>query len=192
MDTVESIILNTLPQDITDAIYIFGSYGTEFFDEAWSDIDIAWFANTSIDYSKLCSYEFDLCEKLGREVDLVIPDKSNIYFLVEILKNRPLVINSEAFTDWLDRFNDWVLDEYKFIDNFVSERCDTLNKINIKRLEQISLDMRDCLNDMNENLDLYDVSDEIYKKFLEQSFRSSLVQYKELCLAQTNSIPINN
>lgn len=120
---VRDIIIDTLPQEITDAIYIFGSYNTEFFDEDSSDIDIAWFTKGEIDFSQLVSYEFELCEKLGREVDLVIPDKSNTYFLAEILSNEPIIINSNSFVDWLDRFNDWVLDEYSFIKNVIDERC---------------------------------------------------------------------
>lgn len=120
---VRDIIIDTLPQEITDAIYIFGSYNTEFFDEDSSDIDIAWFTKGEIDFSQLVSYEFELCEKLGREVDLVIPDKSNTYFLAEILSNEPIIINSNSFIDWLDRFNDWVLDEYSFIKNVIDERC---------------------------------------------------------------------
>ena len=58
---ISRIIIDTLPKDITDAIYIFGSYATEFFDEENSDIDIAWFTNKPVDYSTLSSYEFDLC-----------------------------------------------------------------------------------------------------------------------------------
>ncbi|MEG0857342.1 MAG: nucleotidyltransferase domain-containing protein [Terrisporobacter sp.] len=111
---ISSLIMDTLPKDITDAIYIFGSYTTEYFDEENSDIDIAWFTNKPVEYSSLASYE----------VDLVIPDKSNIYFLVEVLSNPPIYIGNDEFTDWLDRFNDWVLDEYKFIENVISERCD--------------------------------------------------------------------
>ena len=72
------------------------------------------------------SYEFDLCELLGREVDLVIPDKNNIYFLVEVLSSPPIYIGNDNFTDWLDRFNDWVLDEYKFIENVILEKCDLI------------------------------------------------------------------
>lgn len=68
-----------------------------------------------------------------------------------------------------------------------------MNKINVNRLKQISLDMNDCIDDMQENITLYDNGDEKYKKFLEQSFRASLVQYKELlgnyishCLKEVN------
>lgn len=68
-----------------------------------------------------------------------------------------------------------------------------MNKINIHRLKQISLDMNDCIKDMSENIELYDNGDAKYKKFLEQSFRASLVQYKELlgnyishCLKEVN------
>lgn len=122
-NNTREIILNTLPKNLTDAIYIFGSYGTEHFNEDSSDIDIAWFTNNNIDYSTLSSYEFELCEKLNREVDLVIPDKNNIYFMVEVLSSPPLKIYSDDFIDWLDRFNDWILDEYKFIQNVIAERC---------------------------------------------------------------------
>ena len=115
--------MNILPKDVTEAIYIFGSYGTEFFDEENSDIDIAWFVNKNISYEELSSYEFELCEELGKEVDLVIPQKDNIYFLKEVLSREPLIINSDEFVEWLDRFNDWVLDEYNFIRNVIDERC---------------------------------------------------------------------
>ena len=120
---IKKIILNILPKDVTEAIYIFGSYGTEFFDEENSDIDIAWFVNKKISYEELSSYEFELCEELGKEVDLVIPQKDNIYFLKEVLSREPLIINSDEFIEWLDRFNDWVLDEYNFIRNVIDERC---------------------------------------------------------------------
>ena len=120
---IKKIILNILPKDVTEAIYIFGSYGTEFFDEENSDIDIAWFVNKNISYEELSSYEFELCEELEKEVDLVIPQKDNIYFLKEVLSREPLIINSDEFVEWLDRFNDWVLDEYNFIRNVIDERC---------------------------------------------------------------------
>lgn len=42
-----------------------------------------------------------------------------------------------------------------------------LSKINKKRLQQISIDMKDCLNDMKENIEIYDDSEEKYKKFLQ-------------------------
>ena len=58
--------------------------------------------------------------------DLVIPDKNNIYFLVEVLSSPPIYIGNDNFTDWLDRFNDWVLDEYKFIENVILEKCDLI------------------------------------------------------------------
>ena len=122
-EKIKDIILDILPKEITEAVYIFGSYGTEYFDKDNSDIDIAWFTDKEIPYEDLASYEFELCEKLGCEVDLVIPDKSNIYFLKEVLSRQPLVINSEKFSDWLDRFNDWVLSESYFIQNVVDERC---------------------------------------------------------------------
>lgn len=122
---ISEIIINTLPKEFTDAIYIFGSYGTEYFDEDSSDIDIAWFTNKDVKYDTLSSLEFDLCELLGREVDLVIPDKNNIYFLNEVLSNPPIYVGNDNFIEWLDKFNDWMLDEYKFIHNVILKRCDS-------------------------------------------------------------------
>ncbi|MGL5676164.1 MAG: nucleotidyltransferase domain-containing protein [Cellulosilyticaceae bacterium] len=72
MQSVEEIILETLPRELTEAIYLFGSYGTPYFDEATSDIDIGWYTNNEI--------------------------------------------------DWFDRFVDFAIDEYKFLETFREER----------------------------------------------------------------------
>ena len=47
-DSIKKIIISVLNCQETDAIYIFGSYGTKYFTEE-SDIDIAWFTNSHID-----------------------------------------------------------------------------------------------------------------------------------------------
>ena len=47
-DSIKKIIISVLNCQETDAIYIFGSYGTKYFTEE-SDIDIAWFTSSHID-----------------------------------------------------------------------------------------------------------------------------------------------
>ena len=48
-DKIKKIILAVLKCNVTDAVYIFGSYGTKYYDSENSDIDIAWFTNKEID-----------------------------------------------------------------------------------------------------------------------------------------------
>ena len=43
-EKIKELIISILNCQETDAIYIFGSYGTKYFTED-SDIDIAWFTN---------------------------------------------------------------------------------------------------------------------------------------------------
>ena len=58
-EEVERIIIETLPKDKTDAVYIFGSYNSEFFDED-SDIDIGWFCKDVTDEERvLLEYELE-------------------------------------------------------------------------------------------------------------------------------------
>ena len=78
-EKIEKIILETLPQDKTEAIYIFGSYNTQFFHDD-SDIDIGWFCNDVSEEERVL-LEYELEQKIGREVDLVFPNKNKILIL---------------------------------------------------------------------------------------------------------------
>ena len=99
-EEVERIIIETLPKDKTDAIYIFGSYNTEFFDED-SDIDIGWFCRDVTDEERVL-LEYELEKKIGREIDLVFPNKEKILFLNEVLAGKPIGELSEDFCRWFD------------------------------------------------------------------------------------------
>ena len=106
-EKIEKIILETLPQDKTEGIYIFGSYNTEFFDED-SDIDIGWFCKNVTDEQRVL-LEYELEQKIGREVDLVIPNKNRRLFLNEVLAGRPIGKLSEEFCEWFDRNIDEIM-----------------------------------------------------------------------------------
>mgnify|MGYP003105860199 CR=1 FL=1 len=99
-EEVERIIIETLPKDKTDAVYIFGSYNTEFFDED-SDIDIGWFCRDVTDEERVL-LEYELEKKIGREIDLVFPNKEKILFLNEVLAGKPIGELSEDFCRWFD------------------------------------------------------------------------------------------
>ena len=106
-ERIEQIILETLPQDKTEGIYIFGSYNTNFFDDD-SDIDIGWFCHNITDEERVL-LEYDLEQKIGREIDLVIPDKNKILFLNEVLSGKPIGTLSEEFCEWFDKNIDEII-----------------------------------------------------------------------------------
>lgn len=99
-EEIEKIILDTIPNDKTEAIYIFGSYNTEFFDDD-SDVDIGWFCKNVTEKERVL-LEYDLEEKIGRAVDLVIPDKNKILILNEILAGKWIGELSDKFCIWFD------------------------------------------------------------------------------------------
>lgn len=104
---IEKIIIETLPQDKTEAIYIFGSYNTKFFDDD-SDIDIGWFCNNVSDEERVL-LEYDLEQKIGREIDLVFPNKNKMLILNEILAGKPIGKLSEEFCEWFDNNIDEIM-----------------------------------------------------------------------------------
>ena len=106
-ERIEQIILETLPQDKTEGIYIFGSYNTNFFDDDL-DIDIGWFCHNITDEERVL-LEYDLEQKIGREIDLVIPDKNKILFLNEVLSGKPIGRLSEEFCEWFDKNIDEII-----------------------------------------------------------------------------------
>lgn len=93
--------------DITTC-YLFGSYGTEDFNE-FSDIDIA--VITDLNFCELGEYQEILEEKLGIEVDLV-----NVYSLPKIIQLQIAAMGTFVFIkdeDKLDEFLDKVDYWYK-------------------------------------------------------------------------------
>lgn len=55
-----------------------------------------------------------------------------------------------------------------------------MNKLNTDRLKYISTSMQDVIRDLDEIMSLYDSQPLVIQKHLEQSFRTSFLQYKEL------------
>ena len=85
-EKIKELIISILNCQETDAIYIFGSYGTKYFTED-SDIDIAWFTNSPIDLVLRGKFERFLEKVLGLKVDLVVVNKdSSPYLLCNIFE----------------------------------------------------------------------------------------------------------
>lgn len=53
--------------------------------------------------------EYDLEQKIGREIDLVIPDKNRILLLNEVLSGKPIGILSDEFCKWFDKNIDEII-----------------------------------------------------------------------------------
>ena len=114
-DELTKVILEILPKDKTDAIYVFGSYVTEFFDED-SDIDIGWFSHDT-SYSDYNLLEEQLEKDLGREVDLINAWDSKILIKNEILAGQHIGSEigymSDKFCDWFDENIDEIIEEVR-------------------------------------------------------------------------------
>lgn len=55
-----------------------------------------------------------------------------------------------------------------------------MTKVNIERLKYLSTNMQEVIIDLDEITSIYEEQTDIIKKHLEQSFRTSFLQYKEL------------
>jgi uncharacterized protein len=114
-------IKDLIPRDKVDALYLFGSYSNGTFTED-SDIDLAIFSD-NISYIELVDLEDKISERLGKEVDLVLPERNEVLLLREILQGKSLIETSEAFDIWFERFNEWLASEWWFIEMCINERC---------------------------------------------------------------------
>ncbi len=109
-ESIKQIIISVLNCQETDAIYIFGSYGTKYFTEE-SDIDIAWFTNSHIDLVTRGKFERFLEYVLKMPVDLVVVNKdSSPYLLCNIFEFGEIIFEyGENFSNWFDKFYDETL-----------------------------------------------------------------------------------
>ena len=114
-------IKDILPTEKIDALYLFGSYANGTFTEE-SDIDLAIFSD-DINYVELVDLEDKISIALNKEIDLVLPEKENVLLLREILSGICLGETTEKFDEWFEKFNDWLLGEWWFIENTINERC---------------------------------------------------------------------
>jgi predicted nucleotidyltransferase len=114
-------IKDLIPKDKVDALYLFGSYANGTFTEE-SDIDLAIFSE-NLSYIELVDLEDKISERLGKEIDLVLPEKRDVLLLREILQGKALMETSKAFDMWFERFNEWLVSEWWFIEMCINERC---------------------------------------------------------------------
>lgn len=114
-------IKDLIPKDKVDALYLFGSYSNGTFTED-SDVDLGIFSE-NLSYIELVDLEDKISERLGKEVDLVLPEKNDVLLLTEILQGKSLIETSETFDMWFERFNEWLASEWWFIEMCINERC---------------------------------------------------------------------
>ncbi len=121
---IKHLIINILNCSETDAIYIFGSYGTKYYIEGESDIDIAWFTNKKIDLVTRGVFERILEDILGIEVDLVVVDKNtNKYLLYNIFEYGEIIFEyGNNFSIWFDEFYDKTLFDRECFNIYREER----------------------------------------------------------------------
>lgn len=120
---VRDVIVDILPKDITDAIYVFGSYGTEYYQDGHSDIDIGWFVNYDIDWFEAMDYKDILEDKLNMKVDLILAQRKNTPITISILEGEYIGEISDDFSKWFDDFYDDNYDDIVFMDRYLKERC---------------------------------------------------------------------
>lgn len=102
-------IKGLIPENKIDALYLFGSYSNGTFTNE-SDVDLAIFSD-ELTYVELVDLEDKISERLGKEVDLVLPEKDDTLILREILQGKSLIETTETFDEW------W------FIKSCIDERC---------------------------------------------------------------------
>ena len=122
-EKIKELIISILNCQETDAIYIFGSYGTKYFTED-SDIDIAWFTNSPIDLVLRGKFERFLEKVLGLKVDLVVVNKdSSPYLLCNIFEYGEIIFEyGENFSNWFDKFYDETLIDRELYFMYMEEK----------------------------------------------------------------------
>ena len=118
------MIIGLLNCNITDAIYIFGSYGTKFYEEGISDIDIAWFTSKNIDLVTRTKFKNLLEEVLDTKVDLVLVDKNSTeYLLYNIFETGECIfVGSSRFEEWFGDFYDKTYLDREFLSIYLEEK----------------------------------------------------------------------
>ena len=118
------MIIGLLNCNITDAIYIFGSYGTKFYEDGISDIDIAWFTSKNIDLVTRTKFKNLLEEVLDLNVDLVLVDKNSTeYLLYNIFETGECIfVGSSRFEEWFGEFYDKTYLDREFLSIYLEEK----------------------------------------------------------------------
>lgn len=98
VEEIKSAVVECLPKNFIDKVYLFGSYARGEADEN-SDVDLHIYTKNHCGLLTLSGYRVDLVEKLGVEVDMVfnkLPEKSihDIRFN-NSLKNEEVLLYGE-------------------------------------------------------------------------------------------------
>lgn len=101
--------------------YFFGSFGTEEYNEN-SDVDIAIVGD--LDLVEMLVLEEQICENIGRKVDLVNMNDLPKYLQLQIMvrNDRIILNNEEKHFEYLDKINNWYKYEYEFWKKSMIER----------------------------------------------------------------------
>ena len=78
LEEIKSAVVECLPKDFIEKVYLFGSYARGDADEN-SDVDLHIYTKNHCGLLRIAGFRLDLVEKLGVEVDVVIgrlPEKS--------------------------------------------------------------------------------------------------------------------
>lgn len=107
-----STIKSVLDIDKIYVCYLFGSFGTEDFNE-FSDIDIA--VITDLNFCQLGLLEGELSVKLGRDVDLVDANKLSGIFKLQIAYRSDIVFckDEEKLDKFLEDTDYWYKTDYR-------------------------------------------------------------------------------
>lgn len=111
-DEVINIIRTTLDSNHFTAAFLFGSYGTEDFNDL-SDIDIA--VLTDLGYCEIKEYQDRLEQELDIEVDLVNAEELPMIFQLQIT-NRSCILfckDEEILNDFYDRTEFYYKTDYR-------------------------------------------------------------------------------
>lgn len=122
-EKIKELIISILNCQETDAIYIFGSYGTKYFTED-SDIDIAWFTNKEIDLITRIKVGQILEDLLEMKVDLVVVNKNSVeHLLYNIFETGECIfVGSDEFAKWFDYFYDYTYLDREFLSIYMEEK----------------------------------------------------------------------
>lgn len=106
---LQNIILSKIPKEYVDAIFVFGSYGTEDF-KTDSDLDIGcycqdWFNGAF--FVEDC--ELDIEELLGVKVHITVFNKDTDYELLTNILSGDNLYSTKEFNTWLFKFNAFVM-----------------------------------------------------------------------------------
>ena len=123
-EKIKRIIKGLLNCNITDAIYIFGSYGTKFYEDGISDIDIAWFTSKNIDLVTRTKFKNLLEEVLDIKGDFVLVDKNSTeYLLYNIFETGECIfVGSSRFEEWFGEFYDKTYLDREFLSIYLEEK----------------------------------------------------------------------